>query len=106
MTASNIEHQTSNIIYLLDYPLVIQLPLGKIRSNNPDLDFVSHSEFFSASSADKAIIRFYMPELIIFEQAVYTNKPFAFMFYCFYPEPETGDATDHPFKFFTQIIFH
>ena len=47
-----------------------------------------------------------MPEFIIFQQAVDTHQSFAFMLYCFHPKSKAGNTTDHPFKFFSQIILH
>src|SRR5687767_8580361 len=86
------------------HPLIVQLTFNKICSHHFYPHFISHSEFSSAAYAHQAIIRFHMPEFIILQQTVYTDKTLTLVFYCFHPEAKTGYSADYTIKFFPQEI--
>src|ERR1700722_2531967 len=84
-----------------DDPFVVELSLGEIGCHHTDGQLVANPELAAAAPAYQRIIGLVMSEVVVFEQAVYADEAFAFMFDSLDPESEGSDAADDAFELFT-----
>src|ERR1700722_339992 len=89
-----------------DHPFIIELPLGKIGGHDLDGNLVAHPELPSTATPHQAIVTFYMPEIIVFQQAVDTHQPLALVLNRLHPKPKCRHPADDTFELISQKGLH